>query len=282
MGGAAGTARATGKARAAVRRATRAAVRAQYAGLGRKIAERNFARAGKIFSDEALTKAMPRLARTSLEDVFAAVGRGEIKPDDLIRAVHPDWNAPRLEDRSGGNKAPQGEGWFELKRGQNLKFKIPDAPEDDATAIPIRGINGELPVRFAQEGGAVPGDRIVGILTPGVGITIYPIQSKALQQFEDTPERWLDVRWDVDELSEGRFPAQIVVTSVNEPGALAQIATVIADRNANIEGIQMRSRSPDFHELVIDLGVFDLRHLNAIMSDLRKRPTVSSVARLNG
>ena len=47
----------TGKARAAVRRATRAAVRAQYAGLGRKIAERNFARAGKIFSDEALTQA---------------------------------------------------------------------------------------------------------------------------------------------------------------------------------------------------------------------------------
>ncbi|QTL02376.1 bifunctional (p)ppGpp synthetase/guanosine-3',5'-bis(diphosphate) 3'-pyrophosphohydrolase [Aquabacter sp. L1I39] len=272
----------TGKARAAVRRATRAAVRAQYAGLGRKIAERNFARAGKLFSEEALSKAMPRLARTSIEDVFAAVGRGEIKPDDLIRAVHPDWNAQRLEDRSGGNKAPNGEGWFELKRGQNLKFKIPDAPEDDDGAIPIRGINGELPVRFAKEGGAVPGDRIVGILTPGEGITIYPIQSKALQQFEDTPEHWLDVRWDVDELSEGRFPAQIVVTSVNEPGSLAQIATAIADRNGNIEGIQMRARSPDFHEMVIDLGVFDLRHLNAIMSDLRKRPNVSSVVRING
>lgn len=272
----------TGKARAAVRRATRAAVRAQYAGLGRKIAERNFARAGKAFSEETLAKAMPRLARTSIEDVFAAVGRGEIKPDDLIRAVHPDWNAPRLEDRSGGNKAPNGEGWFELKRGQNLKFKIPDAPEDDAAAIPIRGINGELPVRFAPEGGAVPGDRIVGILTPGEGITIYPIQSNALQKFEEAPERWLDVRWDVDELSEGRFPAQIVVTSINEPGSLAQIATAIADRNGNIEGIQMRSRSPDFHEMVIDLGVFDLRHLNAIMSDLRKRPSVSSVVRLNG
>ncbi len=273
----------TGKARAAVRRATRTAVRAQYAGLGRKIAERSFARAGKVFSEDALAKGMPRLARTSLDDVFAAVGRGEIKTDDLIRAIHPDWSAPRSEDRAGTNKAPNGEGWFELKKGQNLKFKIPETSDDSTEpSIPIRGITGELPVRFAPKGGAVPGDRIVGILTPGEGITIYPIQSRDLQNFEDTPEHWLDVRWDVDELSEGRFPAQLVLTAVNEPGSLAQVATAIAERNGNIEGIVMRSRSPDFTEMVIDVGVFDLRHLNGIMSDLRGRAVVSSVERSNG
>lgn len=274
----------TGKARAAVRRATRTAVRAQYAGLGRKIAERAFARAGKAFSEEAVAKVMARLARTAVEDVFAAVGRGEIKTDDLIRAVYPEWTAQRLEDRAtGGNKAPQGEGWFELKRGHNLKFKIPDgAQEGYASAIPIRGINSDLPVRFAPEGGAVPGDRIVGILAPGEGITIYPIQSQALQHFEDAPERWLDVRWDVDELSDGRFPARIVVTAVNEPGTLGQVATIIGERNGNIAGINMRSRSPDFTELVIDLEVFDLRHLNGILTDLRARPVVSSVERING
>ena len=69
-------------------------------------------------------------------------------------------------------------------------------PDTQGPAIPIRGINGDLPVRFAPDGGAVPGDRIVGIITPGEGITIYPIQSPALSEFEDTPERWLDVRWD--------------------------------------------------------------------------------------
>ena len=61
-------------------------------------------------------------------------------------------------------------------------------------------------MRFAPNGGAVPGDRIVGILTPGEGITIYPIQSPALKDFEDTPERWLDVRWDVEERTPQRFP----------------------------------------------------------------------------
>ena len=59
---------------------------------------------------------------------------------------------------------------------------------------------------FAPDGGAVPGDRIVGILTPGEGITIYPIQSPALSKFEDKPERWLDVRWDEEESTPRRFP----------------------------------------------------------------------------
>ena len=71
--------------------------------------------------------------------------------------------------------------------------------------IPVRGINSDLPVKFAPNGGAVPGDRIVGIVTPGEGITIYPIQAPALKDFEEEPERWLDVRWDVDEFDAAAF-----------------------------------------------------------------------------
>src|SRR5205807_1716903 len=58
----------TGKARAAIRRATRVAVRTQYAGLGRRIVERLFARAKQEFADEKLHGALPRLARASVDD----------------------------------------------------------------------------------------------------------------------------------------------------------------------------------------------------------------------
>ncbi|HEY9215023.1 MAG TPA: bifunctional (p)ppGpp synthetase/guanosine-3',5'-bis(diphosphate) 3'-pyrophosphohydrolase [Ancylobacter sp.] len=270
----------TGKARAAIRRATRAAVRAQYAGLGKKIVERAVARAGKTFSEEKLIGAVNRLARTSLDDVYAAVGRGEMRSDDVVKALHPEWTGPRTEERV----APQGEGWFELEQGQSLKFKIPgiETDPDPKTAIPIRGINRELPVRFAPNGGAVPGDRIVGILTVGEGITIYPIQSPALQDFEEEPQRWLDVRWDVDEDDPQRFPVQIVVVATNEPGSLAQVAQVIGERDGNIDNVRMSTRSADFTRIVIDIGVYDLRHLNGIIADLRARPVVSSVERVNG
>jgi GTP diphosphokinase / guanosine-3',5'-bis(diphosphate) 3'-diphosphatase len=267
----------TGKARAAIRRATRVAVRTQYAGLGRQIVERLFARAKKDYSDEKLAGALPRLARASVEDVMAAVGRGEMKASDVARAMYPDYK----EERAVA-PVPKGDtGWFGLKTGKALKFKVPGAKDADA-AIPIRGINSDLPVRFAPDGGAVPGDRIVGILTPGEGITIYPIQSAALKEFDDAAERWLDVRWDVDEESRQRFPARLAVQSVNEPGTLAQIAQVIAEHDGNIDNIRMTRRSPDFTELVIDLEVWGLKHLTSIISQLRAKKVVAKVERVNG
>jgi GTP diphosphokinase / guanosine-3',5'-bis(diphosphate) 3'-diphosphatase len=171
--------------------------------------------------------------------------------------------------------APQEAGWIE---GGNVKFK----PAEPSAAIPIRGVDGELPIRFAPNGGAVPGDRIVGILTAGEGITIYPIQSPDLKAFDDEPERWLDVRWDVDEAVKNRFPAKLKVTVVNEPGALAEVARVMGDTDANIDALQLIDKGPDFRDMVIDVEVWNLKHLNSIIADLKTRPVVSGVERVNG
>src|SRR5579871_5076405 len=268
----------TGKARAAIRRATRAAVRAQYAELGRRIVERLCVRAKREYSDEKLAGALTRLARHSIDDVFAAVGRGEMKASDVVRAMYPDYK----EERATATGAPDAEpGWFGLAKSTAVKFKVPGG-KDKGAAIPIRGINADLPVRFAPNGGAVPGDRIVGILTPGEGVTIYPIQSPALKEFEDQPDRWLDVRWDVDEGVPHRFPARIALQSVNEPGSLAQIAQVIADHDGNIDNIRMSRQSPDFTSVTIDLEVYDLKHLTAIIAQLRAKPVVARAERVNG
>src|SRR6187401_3652003 len=86
----------TGKARAAIRRATRTAVRDQYAGLGRRIIDRLFARAKIEYADDKLKGALPRLARTSIDDVMASVGRGEMKASDVARAMYPDYKEERV------------------------------------------------------------------------------------------------------------------------------------------------------------------------------------------
>ena len=267
----------TGKARDAIRRATRDAVRNQYAGLGRRMVERLCQRAKIDYSDEKLQGALPRLARASIEDVMSAVGRGEMKASDVARAMYPDYKDERVAPM-----APKSEsGWFGLKFARALKFKVP-AVDEYGAAIPIRGINSDLPVRFAPKGGAVPGDRIVGIMTPGEGITIYPIQSDALKAFEDEPDRWLDVRWDIDDTAPQRFPAQLAVQSVNSPGTLAQIAQVIAEHDGNIDNIKMIRQSPDFTELTIDLEVYNLKHLTSIISQLRAKKVVANAERVNG
>jgi GTP diphosphokinase / guanosine-3',5'-bis(diphosphate) 3'-diphosphatase len=265
----------TGRARAAIRKATRSAVRAQYAGLGQRIIERAFERLEKTYSPDALQGALKRLARKSVEDVLTAVGRGEMRSQDVVRAVFPDFKV----EQSSHAAADLDETWFGLQGGQNLRFKLPGSADPAAAAIPVRGLMGDLPVRFA-EGGAVPGDRIVAIMTPGEAITIYPIQSPALANFEDHPELWLDVRWDLEATRAERYPARIQVVSINEPGTLAQIAQVIAETDGNIDNLAMQRRSFDMTEMTIDIEVYDLKHLLAIIDGLRARKVVSEVLRL--
>jgi guanosine-3',5'-bis(diphosphate) 3'-pyrophosphohydrolase len=276
----------TGKARSAIRRATRAAVRKQYAGLGRQILERAFERAQRQYSDQLIgNNILARLAQHNLDDMLAAVGRGEIPSVNVLKALYPD----HKEDRVARVDKATEEGWFGLKRGSGLKFRVPGFSRRSAKdkgkpkigpAIPIRGLHGEMRVRFAP-GGALPGERIVGIMMPGEGITIYPIQSPALKEFDEQPDRWLDVRWDIEEARHERFPARIEVTALNEPGTLAQIAQVIADNDGNITNLHIAKNAHDFSVMLIDMDIFDLKHLTRVLTQLRSRSVVSNAVRVN-
>ncbi|TPI19547.1 MULTISPECIES: bifunctional (p)ppGpp synthetase/guanosine-3',5'-bis(diphosphate) 3'-pyrophosphohydrolase [unclassified Mesorhizobium] len=275
----------TGKARAAIRRATKNAIRKQYSGLGVRILERAFERAGKTFTKESLKPVLHRLARKDIEDVLASVGRGELSSTDVMKAVFPDYKDERVTVAPPKQRE---EGWSKIRNAAGMLFQMPgtraarkDKDQQRDGAVPIRGVRGDLPVRFAPEG-AVPGDRIVGIIQPGTGITIYPIQSPALQAFDDQPERWIDVRWDIDERTKERFPARISVTAINAPGSLADIAQVVASNDANIHTLSMIRTAPDFTEMLIDLEVWDLKHLNRLLSQLKDNSSVSDARRVNG
>ncbi|MGB3502082.1 MAG: bifunctional (p)ppGpp synthetase/guanosine-3',5'-bis(diphosphate) 3'-pyrophosphohydrolase [Mesorhizobium sp.] len=277
----------TGKARSAIRRATKIALRKQYSGLGVRILERSFERAGKKFSRDALGDVLPRLARKDIEDVLAAVGRGELASADVIRAVYPDARDIKPEPAPKNRE----EGWSRLRNAAGMLFQVPGRASrkskgessliGPSSALPIRGVRGDLPVKFAPEG-AVPGDRIVGILQPGQGITIYPIQSPSLTDFDDQPERWIDVRWDISDERKERFPARIVVTALNAPGSLAEIAQLIAANDTNIQSLSMTRTAPDFTEMLFDLEVWDLKHLNNLLSQLKVNTAVSQARRVNG
>ncbi|MTH97744.1 bifunctional (p)ppGpp synthetase/guanosine-3',5'-bis(diphosphate) 3'-pyrophosphohydrolase [Roseibium sp. RKSG952] len=283
----------TGKARAAIRRATRVSMRKQYAALGEHVLKRAFGKADKTYSEDLLEAALNDHAQANVDELLAAVGRGEISAQSVLKSAHPDYQ----DERAALPYGKPEEGWFDLEKGAGLKFRIPTAAGADfngstgsvnesnsghGPALPIRGLTGDIPVSFAPNGGAVPGDRIVGILTPSEGLTIYPIQSPALKEFDDQSERWVDVRWDIDINNPERFPARLSISAVNEPGSLATIAQIIGENSGNIDNVKMVRKAPDFHEMLIDLEVWDLKHLNRIINQLRSKPNVSAVTRVNG
>lgn len=268
----------TGKARAAIRRATRLAIRKQYAGLGHRILERTFERAGKVFSRDALKPALHRLGQKDVEDAIAAVGRGEMSSLDVLRAVYPDHQDERVTVKPAGD-----EGWFNVHSASGMIFKIPGKNKadlaDGADAPPIRGLAANVEVHFAPTG-AVPGDRIVGIMEKGKGITIYPIQSPILQRFDDEPERWIDVRWDLDEANKSRFTARVLINALNEPGTLAKVAQTVADIDVNIRILNTVRVAADFTEMALDVEVWDLRQLNQLLVQLKELDCIATVKRL--
>lgn len=281
----------TGKARSAIRRATREAIRKQYSGLGTRILERAFSNFGLQFSREGIEESLPRLARESYQDILTDVGRGELASLDVIKAVYPDFD----ENAKVVTAPEKVDSWFNLKSSANMLFRMPGrkgkskpagnvkfAGSNNEHAIPIRGTGNELPVKFSSTGGALPGERIVGILEPGVGITIYSSKSPSLVAFDDKPELWIDVRWDLEEAKTRRFPARISIQARNEPGTLATISSVIADNDGDIQNLVMSRSAEDFMKMIFDVDIRDLNHLNLITRQLASKTPVSTVKRVIG
>jgi len=273
----------TGKARSAIRRATRLAIRKQYSGLGQRILERTFERAGKVFSRDIMKPALHRLGHKEVEDAIAAVGRGELSSLDALKAVYPDYQDERVTVKQSNE-----EGWFNVRSAQGMMFKIPEGQksrltktmlEEEEEHHPFRGLSNDVEVRFSPSG-AVPGDRIVGIHDGKRSITVYPIQSPSLSKFDEQPDRWIDIRWDLDEANKTRFMARVHVNAINEPGTLATVAQAIGTADVNIRTLSMVRVATDFTEMELDLEVWDLRQLSNILAQLKELPCISTVRRV--
>lgn len=268
----------TGKARAAIRRATREAVRHQYAGLGKEILERSLKKSDREVDSKEVEIAVSRLGLKHLDDLYAGIGRGEFEMSQVFQAINGDGSAaqPGKAKRAG----MRGRLLSLSNLSKAIRLRGGGDKKDRKKAIPVRGLNKDLPIHMAVGEGAVPGDRIVGILTPGSGIAIYPIHSKALMEFDEQPERWIDLAWDVGDDEAQLFATRVSVTVLNEVGALAQVALVISENDGNIANLSMVTRAADFYEMHIELEVANVKHLSQIMTELKGKPIVSRVSRI--
>jgi GTP diphosphokinase / guanosine-3',5'-bis(diphosphate) 3'-diphosphatase len=128
----------------------------------------------------------------------------------------------------------------------------------------------------------LPGDRIVGITTPGKGVVIHTIDCDQLERHQDEHDRWLDVAWgESAELPEFHV-ARLQVMVANQPGGLAALCTVIAKNLANISNLRIVRRAADFFEVLVDIEVRDVKHLTGIIAALRASPVIASVERQKG
>ncbi|HVM77837.1 MAG TPA: bifunctional (p)ppGpp synthetase/guanosine-3',5'-bis(diphosphate) 3'-pyrophosphohydrolase [Stellaceae bacterium] len=254
----------TGKARARIRRFVRTQQRQQYLDLGRAIVQKAFRQESQEFTEKALEPILKQFQAEAVDDLYVVVGEGLHTGQEVVHALFP----PK-PDAKPKKVLPLAEA---RAKGRG-KGKASD------TAVPIRGLIPGMALHFAGCCHPLPGDRIVGIVTTGKGVTIHTIDCETLANYADTPERWLDVAWsnsgDPDQAHVGR----INVTIGNEPGSLGALTTIIGKHQGNISNLKITNRSLDFFEILVDIEVQDVKHLTNIIAALRAAPSINSVER---
>jgi len=257
----------TGKARSHIRRFVRQQQRNEYMALGKTMLQKIYQTEGYEFAEKGVTGVINQFRVEMLEDLYAGIGSGNIVARDVFRAIFP---AHKTETA----KKPTDE--------EAEQMAAITAKKDKTLPVPIKGLIPGMAVHFARCCHPLPGDRIVGIVVTGKGVTIHTIDCDTLENFSDTPERWIDVSWgegpDAPESHVGRI--DVVIT--NEPGALGTLSTVIGKNGGNITNLKITSRSLDFWDMTIDVYVHDTRHLNNIIAALRATPQIAKVERNRG
>ena len=249
----------TGKARSEIRKFVRTQQRDEYMNLGKAILNKTFKAENVDLTEKMLLGALEGLGKNSIDDVYAEVGEGLMSRQSVLDAII---------------KQP------EIRTSMISKFRpLARKKRSGAEPMPIKGLIPGMALHFAKCCHPIPGDRIVGIVATGKGINIHVMDCETLENFADTPERWIDVAWDLKEQTPhiGRLRAHLS----HEPAALATITQVIARELGNISNLKIVHRSSDFFEILVDVEVRDTRHLNNLIAGLRSKECVQSVERYN-
>ncbi len=253
----------TGKARSEIRKFIRTQQRNEYVTLGKAILAKTFKQEGHELKDKILEPALGIFQKKEVEDLYADVGEGLINRNQVYDAIFHTQKSEKA-----GMKNP-----FSIAKFRKRISK------PSGHALPIKGLIPGMAIHFAGCCHAIPGDKIVGIVTTGKGITVHTMDCETLENFSDSPERWIDIAWDTsgqEESHVGRIRANIS----HETAALATVANVIAKEMGNISNLKITNRSNDFFEVIIDIEVRNARHLNNIIASLRAKEVIQSVDRM--
>jgi GTP pyrophosphokinase len=264
----------TGKAKAAIRRFIRTRQREQYLQLGKSLLDKTFHEEGYEVTEKGLDGVRANFKQATTDDLIAAVGAGLVTSREVMTAVYPGLKQPQRKD-GGADVVP-----ISRARNKAAADAAKARKEPAGSQIAIRGLIPGMAVHFARCCHPLPGDRIVGIITTGKGVTIHTIDCSTLESFSESPERWIDVGWDsVSEGAAGIYTGRLKVTVANQPGSLSKLSTVIARHEGNISNLRIVNRSMDFFDMVIDVEVNDVKHLANITAALRATPAINAVER---
>lgn len=250
---------ATGRARDKVRAWFHRIDRTRNLQAGRELLEKELRRVALMQAD--LAPVLAKFHFETLDDLHVALALGDIGPSQVSRTLH---------DHAQAQKAPP--------ESSPLVTRKPHAPPSKAP-FTVEGV-GNLLSQIARCCQPVPGDRIVGYLTRGRGVSIHRANCPSVERLlAREPDRLLPVEW--GRANASSYEVDITLRAFDRKWLFKDLTNVIAQMSVNILGVQSRvDEAQGMAELRIAVRVADFGQLSELLGRLNAVPGVQEARRI--
>ncbi|MCX5755747.1 MAG: bifunctional (p)ppGpp synthetase/guanosine-3',5'-bis(diphosphate) 3'-pyrophosphohydrolase [Gemmatimonadetes bacterium] len=252
----------TGRARHKIRQWLRNEEQRASVAIGQEILEREIKRRKHPkLNSEQLQEASNTLKLFDVNHLYASLAQGDVNVTQVLRTLYPDFDE---RDDAALKASP-------LERLLDRVRNVAQSPR----GLRIQGVDG-LMVRYAQCCQPVPGDKVVGYVTRGRGVSVHRSDCPNLLQLAHEPERRLEIDW---QKSEGeRFLIRLAIEATERRGLYADLATAVSETGTDIKSLELKTTDGRVTGACL-VEVEHLTHLEKIVKALRKVKGVSEVAR---
>jgi GTP pyrophosphokinase len=248
----------TARARQKIRQWIKQEERETCIQLGKEILARELRRRRlSMPNEEAMTAAGDRLSQGSGEQLYQALGRGDVPIGQVINALYPDREESDLEPPKAN---VFGRVLDRIRLGRGVR---------------IHGVDG-LVVRYAQCCQPVPGDPVVGYVTKGRGISIHRADCPNLLTMPTDSDRRVEIDW--QSIQGELFVVCLGVTGEDRRGLYAELMEAVSQSGTNIRSAELWSKDGAMFGSVL-VEVENQAHLAKVIRAMRRTKGVSSVDR---
>ena len=239
---------------------------------GKEMLEREAKRLGYALSalnkSELIETLYKRYSVASLEDIYAMVGFGGLSTQQVLNRLIDEYKKIHKTE--------------EVPMAAEVKEEAPQKriPTSSSNGVVVKGESGML-VRFARCCTPLPGDKIIGYITRGRGVSVHRADCVSLKDEGMEQNRLIEVEWE-NQAENTTYSAEIKVIADDRTGLLAELSETFASQDISMISLSAHSAKDGTYVFEIVLPIKSTQQLNKLIKDILRIPDVIEVKRVSG
>ena len=248
----------TPRAKAKIKHLIRLEERRRSLDIGKKLLEQELRRSdlspSETLKSDKFLGIIKELGLANTDELLVAIGYGRVAVTQVLKRLHPD---------------------IGLKEGIKEKVIRKILPQEKG--VRIRGVN-DILIHLSKCCNPVPGDRIIGFITRGRGLSIHTVDCPNIDELDYDKDRLVEVDWDSKQTVP--HPVQISVLTVDRPGMLASVSASISATQTNISHAEIKTTEDKKASLNFVVDILNTAHLEKILKNIQHVEGVLSAKRV--